>query len=80
MALVRANMHRTNVGPINVWYYKTTDANAALVTDGYFDAMGLELREHDLIYAIDTTNDLLEILKVNTADYATDVTVTNVNT
>jgi len=71
------NMNRIQAGTTTLWLYKTTDALATIVGSGYFSAHVDELRNGDVIIAVDTNVPTIDVLTVTSADNATPVTVLN---
>lgn len=52
-------------GSFNIWVYEHTDAIATVNSAGYFsDGAARGLKENDLMIVKDTTNDLLDFVRV----------------
>jgi hypothetical protein len=85
MALTISTFVRVSNGPVQVFYYKTADAIAAVDADDYFFTTGVAdangegtrgmVNEHDVIWVVDTTNDLVGALMVTAATASTVTTV-----
>lgn len=71
------NMNRLHAGTVTLWVYKTSADNiAAIAGSGYFNDYVDELRQGDVIIAVDTGS-TVDVLTVSSADNATPVTVVN---
>jgi len=72
------DMNRIQGGTVTLWLYKSvTDAVATIVTDGYFDPVAELVRQGDIIIAVDTNVPTIDVLMVDSADGAAEVTVVN---
>lgn len=68
------NMNRIQAGTVTLWIYKTSvDNQAAITASGYFDAYVNDLRQGDVIIAVDVGTDQATY-SVTSADNVTPVT------
>ena len=71
------DMNRIHAGTVTLWLYKSTaDAIAAIIASGYFNDYVDELRQGDIIIAVDVGTSV-DVLTVSSANNATPVTVVN---
>ncbi len=76
-AFSATEMNRLHAGSVTLWLYKSSvDAIAAIVASGYFTSYVDELRQGDVIIAVDVGTSV-DVLTVSSADNATPVTVVN---
>lgn len=68
------NMNRVQAGTMTLWLYKSPDTIISMVASGYFNAYAPELRQGDIILAVDISTGLTSVT-VSSADGATPVTV-----
>ena len=60
-------------GAWNLWVYRHTDAIATVNTAGYFsDYSARGMKEDDLVIVVDTTNHLLDFVRVKSDGDVTD--------
>lgn len=71
------NMNRIHAGTVTLWLYKSSvDAIAQMAASGYFNNHTDELRQGDVIIAVDT-GATVDVLTVTSADNAATVTTVN---
>ena len=77
-AFSAANMNRIQGGTVTLWLYKAadTDAIAQMAASGYFNSFTDQLRQGDVIIAVDPGTSV-DVLTVSSADNAATVTVVN---
>ena len=75
MAFAQAGLHKIAEG---LFRYTTTDAAATIAGSGYFNTAYKQLKQYDVIIAIDTDAPTIDLLWVTSATNATTVTTSAV--
>lgn len=75
MAFDATKMNRVNVGVNNLFIYINTDAIATVAAADYFLDFYSQLREGDVIIAIDTNVNTIDMLMVSASSSSTVTTV-----
>lgn len=78
MALNAANVCRIGHGNgQNLFFYRTTDPIATIIGAGYFNGVSDQFFKGDVIIAVDTNVNTVDVLVISSADRAAAVTVVN---
>ena len=77
-AFDRSNFNRLHAGTVSAYLYKVSDADTItqVIASGYFNSVTNELRQGDVIIAVDPGTSV-DVLTVSSVDNAATVTTVN---